>query len=71
MLKIGLEMKILQFKVNFLRLMKESSHKYYERYTYAIVRGRIKGTSVPIYAIWHCPLGLHSANVRIVVHWHL
>ena len=34
----------------------------------AIVRGKIKGAGVPIYAIWHCPLGLPSANMRIVAH---
>ena len=34
----------------------------------ATVCGRIKGASVPIYAIWHCPLGLPSVNMRIVAH---
>ena len=34
-------------------------------YICAIVLRRIKGTSVPIYAIWHCLLGLPSANMRI------
>ena len=29
----------------------------------AIVRGRIKGAGVLIYAIWHCPLGLPRANM--------
>ena len=32
----------------------------------AIVCGRIKGAGVPIYAcIWHCTLGLPSANMRV------
>ena len=29
------------------------------------MRGRIKGAGVPIYAIWHCTLGLPSANMRV------
>ena len=29
------------------------------------MRGRIKGAGVPIYAIWHCTLGLPSANMSV------
>ena len=35
----------------------------------AIVRGKITGAGMPIYAIWHCPLGFPSAIImRRVAH---
>ena len=48
-----------------MRNFRQTSHCMVPHYICAIVRGRIKGAGVSVYTIWHCPLGLPSANMRI------